>query len=214
MHESDENPRIMAHELIENPMETNNSSIRRIRLSEWAKRQGISRITAYRMLRRGLLPVPCERSPTGRWYVLIQNERHGHTAVYARATPDFNQVEIINRQVSDLTEWAAERSIKIFTVVREIAEPFVGPMPRLGKLLADNQVTDILIAHPLVLGRGQFHLINSALSSQGRTITSIHNELRGWDGRAELHAGLTKLCILLHGNDNGTKWAKRVIDGS
>lgn len=189
------------------------SSMRRIRLSEWARDQGISRITAYRMLRRGLLPIPCERSPTGRWYVLMRNERFGHTAIYARASPNFNQVEVINKQVSELSEWAAERNIKIFTVVREIAEPFVGPMPRLAKLLADQQVTNIIIAHPLILGRGQFNLINASLSSQGRTVTPIHNEMRSWDSRAEIHAGLTKLCILLHGDDDGMKWANRIIEG-
>ncbi len=189
------------------------SETRRVRLSQWAKEQGISRITAYRMLRRGLLPVPCERSPTGRWYVLLQDQQQGRTAVYARATPGFNQVEIINRQVAELSEWAAQHRRRIFTVVREIAEPLLGPMPRLSMLLADSQVTDIIVTHPLVLGRGQFQLLSAVLSSQGRGITPIQNDLRGWDWRSEIHASLTKLCILLHGDEKGPKVSARAIKG-
>ena len=58
-------------------------SLERIRLTEWARREGIARITAYRMLRRGILPVVSERSPTGRWYVYVRVES-GRTHCHLR----------------------------------------------------------------------------------------------------------------------------------
>ncbi len=141
--------------------------VRRIRLSEWARNQGISRITAYRMVQRGILPVPCERSPTGRWYVLVSE---GKSAIYARTKAGPHQTEEINEQVSAVAQWAAFRDVRVFTVVREVADPPAQPMLRLEKLLEDRQITQILVASRDVVGECQYRLIMSALFSQGRTI--------------------------------------------
>ena len=141
--------------------------VRRMRLSEWARQQGISRLTAYRMLQRGILPVQSEQSPTGRWYVLV---KEGRSVIYARAKPGPHQVEEINRQVSALAEWAAYREVRVFTVIREIADPPAQPMLRLEKLLEDRLITQILIASPSVVGNCQYRLIMSALYPSGRTI--------------------------------------------
>ena len=148
--------------------------LERVRLSEWARNQGIARLTAYRMLRRGILPVPYERSPTGRWYVLLPRKRHGRTAIYTRAEPGLHRVAEINRQVAALTEWAATHGRRIYTVEREIADPLHDPMPRLGRLLADGQITEIAIHDPGVVGLSHFHLLVAALGSQGRIITAMH----------------------------------------
>ena len=141
--------------------------VRRVRLAEWARQQGISRLTAYRMVQRGILPVPCEQSPTGRWYVLVAE---GKSVIYARAKRGPHQVEEINSQVSALAKWAAYREVPVFTVVSEIADPPAQPMPRLERLLADRQITQILIESPSVVGDCQYRLIMSALYPHGRAI--------------------------------------------
>lgn len=143
----------------------------RVRLSDWARSQGISRITAYRMLQRGLLPVPSERSPTGRWYVLVAPKRIGRTAIYARAEPGPAQVDDLNEQIVALSEWAAQNRRRVFTVVREVASLHRSSMPRLEMLLADQQIVDIIIADPEVIGRSQIQLLSAALASQGRSIS-------------------------------------------
>ena len=151
---------------------------RRIRLSEWARRQGISRITAYRMLKRGILPVPSERSPTGRWYVLIAARKDDRVAIYACAKPGPTQVNVINDQVASLSEWAAQRHLGVFTVVREIVDPRDSRMPRLERLLTDRQITHIVIDHPETIGVLQYRLLLAALSPQGRTITAAFTNPR------------------------------------
>lgn len=150
-----------------------------MRLSTWAKRQGISRITAYRMLQRGILPVPTDRSPTGRWYVLLPVARAGKTVIYSRADPQSQQAEVINRQVAALAEWAAVSHRSVFTVVREIANPKTGPMPRLERLLTDLQVTEILIEDPNILGICQYQLLIAALAPQGRRIIPMRGATDG-----------------------------------
>ena len=142
----------------------------KIRLSEWARRQGIARITAYRMLQKGIIPVPIERSPTGRWYVLVPKNRKGHIAFYTRAAPGLDSAIEINRQLEVLTRWCSARRQSPFVVVREIGHPFTQRIPKLGSLLADMDISDIFIAEVDVVGEALYNLLIAALAPQGRTI--------------------------------------------
>lgn len=153
-------------------MDSSTDEMERVRLTAWARRQGISRITAYRMLKRGILPAPVERSPTGRWYVLLPVKRSGRVAIYSRADPKPNSADIINRQVAALAEWAGANRRIVFDIVRETANPQTGPMPKLERLLADKQISEILIENPSALGTA-YRLLVAALIPQGRRIISI-----------------------------------------
>ena len=57
-----------------------------MKLSEWARKQGISYKTAWRWVRQGKMPVPFEQTPTGT--ILIKEpETTSHTvALYARVS--------------------------------------------------------------------------------------------------------------------------------
>ncbi len=152
--------------------------MQRMRLSDWARQEGISRITAYRMLRKGILPVNAEQSPTGRWYVLVPDWRFGRTAIYARASRGRHQVDVINRQISSLSDWAAQANKVIFTVVKEVANPLTDPLPNLQRLLMDIQVTEIVVYNPDVVGIGRLTLLNASLASQQRLIRAVHPSVR------------------------------------
>lgn len=185
--------------------------LRRIRLSQWAQEEGISRITAYRMIQKGILPVPAERSPTGRWYVLIQDSRTERTALYTRATRSPDQALAINNQIAALSEWAASRRRNVHVVVREIATPFVDRMPKLAELLADEHITEIVVDNPAVLGEAQYHLLVAALASQGRTITIANSDERSRSGQRDMRATITSLCQHLLGRDKGLAAAQRAL---
>ena len=150
----------------------------RVRLSEWARREGISRITAYRMLRRGILPVPFERSPTGRWYVLVPAKRIGRLGIYIRADPGMERIHRINAQTARLSAWAAHHHLNVFTVVQEVADPNTDPLPRLERMLADRNLTHILIDSPEVIG-SSYRLLVAALAPQGRAIILARSKMRG-----------------------------------
>lgn len=149
------------------------------------------------MLRKGILPVPAEQSPTGRWYVLLPPDRLGKTVVYARATPGRAAMDVTNRQVQAVTEWATLRGRPIFAVVTEVADPLVGPMPKLLRLLASAENTEILIHNPDVMGIGRLELIVAALAPQGRTITAVNKRPPRNDRRDELYATFASLSGML-----------------
>ncbi|MCY3811122.1 MAG: hypothetical protein OXH15_04945 [Gammaproteobacteria bacterium] len=185
--------------------------LRRVRLADWARARGIARITAYRMLQRGILPVPTERSPTGRWYVLLPDTRTDRMAFYTRATPSPDQAIVINEQIATLSEWSAGRRQRAYIVIKEIAAPLTDNMPKLAQLLADQRITEIAVASPTVVGEGLFQLLVAALAPQGRTITAAVR-----DGRRtrtdDLRFAIIHQCKLLHGPKNGAAAARRALE--
>ena len=186
--------------------------MRRIRLSQWARGEGISRITAYRMLRRGVLPVPAEKSPTGRWYVLVSEARVERMAFYTRATRSPDHALSINDQIAALSEWAAHNRRRVDLVVREVATPHLDPMPKLAQLLADSGITEIVIENPGVVGDLQYRLLVAALAPQGRSITVANTDRRsGFSRRGATRAAIVSLCQRLYGQEAGLKAAQRAL---
>ena len=187
--------------------------LRRVRLSEWARAQGIARITAYRMLQRGILPAPSERSPTGRWYVLVPVRTTGRIAFYIRAAPGARQAQTINEQLTALSEWAASHRQQPSIVVKEIADPFVARMPKLAQLLADRQISDIVVKNPSVIGESKYGLLIAALALQGRAIVLVDRRsarLRVDSGDAR--AALQSLCNSMHGPEKGRQALHLALD--
>ena len=190
-------------------------SLRRVRLSEWAAEQGIARITAYRMLRRGILPVPSERSPTGRWYVLVPAVRTERMAFYTRAAQGPDQAHVLNGQIAALSEWAAFQQREVYIVVKEIGAPLTGRLPKLAGLLADPHISEIVVESPDVVGDAAFQLLIAALAPQGRRITAAAKirQSRGMLIR-ETRAAIVGLCRRLYGAERGLAVARRALEDS
>ena len=185
--------------------------LRRVRLSEWARQEGIAGITAYRMLQRGILPVPSERSPTGRWYVLLPAKPTGRIALYTRATPGPHQAQDINNQIAVLSEWASSQRQPVFTVVKEFADPFLDAMPKLAKLLSDRQVGHIVVESLDVIGESRYSLLVAALAPQGRSIIALNNRAKNIP-HGEAHAAIVSLCKRMYGSRDGIEAARRVLE--
>jgi predicted site-specific integrase-resolvase len=73
-----------------------------MKLSEWAKLQGISYKTAWRWFKDGKLPVPVEQTPTGTILVKESDSKKGIVALYGRVSSS-EQKSDLDRQVARLT---------------------------------------------------------------------------------------------------------------
>jgi putative resolvase len=70
-----------------------------MKLSEWARGEGIHYTTAWRWWRSGKLPVPAQQTSTGTILVDVQPSRAGRLVVYARVSSHQQRVEL-DRQVA------------------------------------------------------------------------------------------------------------------
>src|SRR5262252_5067699 len=84
-----------------------------MKLSTWARQQGISSKTAWRLWKAGKLPVPAEQLATG---TVILHAAPAHepagVALYARVFSGDQNADL-NRQLSRLAEFSAERGFRV-----------------------------------------------------------------------------------------------------
>ena len=145
-----------------------------MKLSDWARQQGISYITAWRWFRAGKLPVPARQLPTGT--ILVEAPRpEGTTVLYARVS-SADQKEDLERHVQRLQAFAQEQGWTEVTVVTDIGSGVNGKRKNLLRILRDPQVVRIVMEHRDRLARFGFDLLEAALAVSGRHVVVIEDE--------------------------------------
>ncbi len=79
-----------------------------MKLSEWARKQGVSYKTAWRWTRQGKMPVPFEQTPTGTILVKEPEAAAWAVALYARVS-SADQKADLDRQIARLVAHASEQ---------------------------------------------------------------------------------------------------------
>src|SRR5208282_2577363 len=117
-----------------------------MKLSDWAKSQGIKYQTAHTWFQKGQLPVPAYQTESGTIIVTPAQPAQGETAAYVRVS-SHDQKGDIDRQVARIAMWGTENGYPIHQVVTEIGSGLNGHRAKLMKLLADSKVTTIIVEH-------------------------------------------------------------------
>jgi putative resolvase len=93
----------------------------RMKLSTWARENGLSYRTAWRMFHAGTLPVEAEQLATGTIIVKTRaaGEKAQGVALYARVS-SADQKNDLDRQVARLLEYAVKKRLPIAKSVTEI----------------------------------------------------------------------------------------------
>ncbi|MGW1543788.1 IS607 family transposase, partial [Streptomyces sp. NPDC002309] len=142
-------------------------------LTEWAKTQGVHPQTAYRWFREGTLPVPAQR--VGPRTILVNVESNaapeavGGLGLYARVW-SHDQKADLERQVARLSAWAATAGHRVVRVESEIASGMNGARTKARRLLADPNVTCVVVERKDRLGLMNVELVEAALSATGRRL--------------------------------------------
>jgi len=142
-----------------------------VKLSEWARREGVHPKTAYRWFREGTLPVPAGQLGTGT--VLVRDDRYveaaGRTVVYARVL-SHDQRDGLEGQVGRVTAWCSTQGVSVDEVVIEVGSGLNGKCRKLARLLSDATVGTIVVEHRDRLARFGVEYLEAALSAQGRRV--------------------------------------------
>ncbi|MEN8218097.1 MAG: IS607 family transposase [Pseudomonadota bacterium] len=139
-----------------------------LKLSDWAKSQGISYKTAWRWFNEGKLPVEAKQMATGT--ILIKSsktEDNRDCVVYARVSSN-DQKPDLDQQVARVVEAVTKKCFALSKVVTEIGSGLNGHRLKLKRLLSDSSVSRIAIEHKDRLMRFGYEYVESALQSQGR----------------------------------------------
>jgi predicted site-specific integrase-resolvase len=170
-----------------------------MKLSVWAKANGLAYKTAWRMWRDGTLPVPAEQLATGT--VLVHPpQAPAITAVtlYARVS-SADQKADLERQLGRLAEYASREKMTVMRSVSEIGSGLNGHRTKIMRLLADPSVHTIVVEHRDRLARFGSEYIEAAMSASGRKVVVVDQTEMKDDLVKDMVDILTSFCARLYG---------------
>ncbi|WP_127356766.1 IS607 family transposase [Actinacidiphila soli] len=186
-------------------------------LTEWARAQGIAPRTAYRWFREGTLPVPAER--VGPRTILVNMDANtslsatGGVGLYARVS-SHDQKADLERQTARLAEWAAKAGHRVVRAESEIGSGMNGGRTKARRLLADPDVTTVVVEHKDRLGRMNVELVEAALSATGRRLVVLDDGEVEDDLVRDVVEVLTSFCARLYGRRSAKNRAHKALQAA
>ncbi|GAB3558929.1 putative resolvase [Actinopolyspora lacussalsi] len=178
-----------------------------MKLKEWAREQGVSYRTALNWFHAGTLPVAARQLPTGTILVEPPKESTGRTVAYCRVS-SADQKDDLHRQAGRVAEECSKRGITLNATITEVGSGMNGGRAKLAKLLADAEVSCIVVEHRDRLARFGVEHLEAALSATGRTIVVLNNEEVAEDVVRDITEVLTSMCARLYGRRSAKKRAQ------
>jgi predicted site-specific integrase-resolvase len=170
-----------------------------MKLSVWARRQGISYQTAWRWVKDDVMPVPWRQLPTGTILVdTSSDELVGGVALYARVGSHDQRADL-DRQLARLSVYAAEHSLHVVESVSEVGSGLNGKRRALLRLLSDPRIETIVVEHRDRLARFGSDYIEAALAASGRKLIVVDPSEMKDDLVADMISILTSFCARLYG---------------
>jgi len=170
-----------------------------MKLSAWAKANGLTYKTAWRMWRDGMLPIPAEQLATGT--VLVhppQAPTVAAVALYARVS-SADQKDDLERQLGRLAEYASREKLTVVRSVSEIGSGLNGHRAKVMSLLADPSVHTVVVEHRDRLARFGSEYIEAAMSASGRKVVVVDQTEMKDDLVQDMMDVLTSFCARLYG---------------
>ena len=181
-----------------------------VRLSEWARRNGVHYQTAWSWARNGTMPVPVIKTPTGRYLVQETERPEGRAAAYCRVSSSDQRADL-ERQTGRVVAAATARGIVVAEIVAEIGSGLNGNRPKLAKLLSDPTVATIVVEHRDRLARFGVEHLACALAATGRRIVVIDDTEVPDDLVRDMVEVLTSFCARLYGRRSAARKAHAAI---
>ncbi len=181
-----------------------------MKLSDYAREEGIHYITAYRWWRDGKLPLPARQLPSGTIVVDKPRAAGDGVALYARVSSS-DQREDLERQVGRLAAWATEQGLAVSVTVSEVGSGLNGSRGELKRLLADRSVGMIVVEHRERLARFGVEYVEAALAAEGRRLVVVEEREIDDDLVRDITEVLTSMCARLYGRRSARGRAERAL---
>lgn len=184
-----------------------------MKLSVWAKQQGLKYHTVWNWVRDGKMPVPFTRTPTGT--ILVQADEVGaqpksQVVIYARVSGS-DQKAVLDRQVVRLMKFAEHSDLAVNRVVTEVGSGLNGRRPKLLKLLADRSASVVLVEHRDRLMRFGCEYVEAGLRADNRRLLVADEGELNDDLVQDMIEVMTSFCARLYGRRSARNKAKLAV---
>lgn len=184
-----------------------------MKLSKWAKEQGISYITAFRWFHAGKLPVESYRTPSGGIFVKLpksnDNKSSLKTYSYSRVST-YQKKDDLKRQSKRIEDFCVANGWNIEKSIEEIASGMNDKRQKLLKLL-ELPPGRLIIENKDRLTRFGFNYFDTLLPKLGWELVVINKDkIDENDLMKDLGAIITSFCCRLYGLRRGQNKAKEL----
>ena len=160
------------------------------------------------------MPVPAVKVNSRSILVSPDAVLAGHTAagvgLYARVS-SHDQSADLDRQVARLSRWAAQAGLPVKRVEAEIGSGVNGHRVKVRRILADPEVTTVVVEHRDRLGRMNTEMIEATLSAHGRCLVVPDGGEVTDDLVRDMVEVLTSLCARLYGRRSARNRALKAV---
>ena len=181
-----------------------------MKLSQYAKRAGISYKTAWRWYKAGTLDA--YQTPTGMVVVRdpqIERAGTGRIALYARVS-SADQKSDLERQVQRLRDYAAACGYQVAKEVTEIASGLNDSRPKFLKLLADPTIGTIIVEHRGRSTRFGWTYITTLMEAHGRPMEAVFPDETKDDLVNDFVSIITSMAARIYGRRGSKRRAERM----
>jgi putative resolvase len=181
-----------------------------VKLSEWARANGVSRQSATWWFHAGVLPVPARQLATGT--ILVDALARGAVgvAIYARVSSSGQRADL-DRQVARIAEYLTASGGAPTRIVSEVGSGLNGHRTGLLGLLRDASVGTIVAGHRDRLARFGVEYLEAALAAQGRKLIVVEQAEVSDDLVRDMVEVLTSFCARLYGRRSAKRRAELAL---
>lgn len=140
-------------------------------------------------------------------------EAVGGLGLYARVS-SHDQKSDLERQVARLSAWAVKAGHRIVRVEAEIGSGMNGSRSKARRLLADPDVTTVVVEHKDRLGRMNVELVEATLSAHGRRLVVLDDGEVEDDLVRDMVEVLTSLCARRYGRRSARNRAQKALEAA
>jgi putative resolvase len=179
-----------------------------MKLSDYARKVGITYKTAYRWYKAGRLKG--YQVDTGT--IIIEEEKplSEKVVVYARVSSSENRDNLAS-QAERLTAYCMAKGYQVQQVVKEVGSGVNDSRPKFLGLLADTSVTRIVVEHKDRATRFGFRYLETLLEQQHRQIEVVNLAADGQEDLLEdLVAVVYSFCARLYGPRRAKRKTERI----
>ena len=182
-----------------------------MKLSVWARKEGIGYRAAWRMWKAGQLKG--HQLPTGT--IIVEEERPSilpdSVAIYARVSSSESRSNL-DSQAERLTQYAVARGYRIHSIVKEVGSGVNDNRKQLLKLLTDDGYSKIVVEHKDRLTRFGFNYIDVLFRQHGRSIEVVNEAANNRDDMMQDFVSIiTSFCAGLYGQRRSRRKTERII---
>lgn len=184
-----------------------------MKLSDWARKQGVSYKTAWRLWKKGHLnayQLPTET-------IIVRDDPApspfpDKVAIYARVSSSENR-DNLDRQAERLVQYAMAKGYQIHNVVKEVGSGVNDTRKQLAKLLVDKGYRVLIVEHKDRLTRFGFNYLRNWFESVGKTIEVVNESGSDRDDlMQDLVSIITSFCARMYGLRRSRRKTEQIIE--